>query len=134
MTTEQLAALKEVAEKPDLKSWKQGGNYWSDRTVADTHGNTFIADCGDNARSSDVAAFIAAFDPATCKELMEQVEQLAVIAEAARDFIWEPENWEAYQESKESNSAAWPPEFLLLAQAVEKQFGSILVDEDVEQP
>ena len=52
------------------------------------------------------------------------------VAEAARDFIWEPENWEAYQDSKESNSAAWPPEFLLLAQAVEEAFGPMPVEDD----
>lgn len=52
------------------------------------------------------------------------------VAEAARDFIWEPENWEAYQDSKESNSAAWPPEFLLLAQAVEETYGPMLTDDD----
>lgn len=54
------------------------------------------------------------------------------IAEAARDFIWEPENWEAYQDSKESNSVAWPPEFLLLAQAVEREFGPMLVGDDIQ--
>ena len=52
------------------------------------------------------------------------------IAEAARDFIWEPENWEAYQDSKGSNSAAWPPEFLLLAQAVEEKYGPMPIDDD----
>lgn len=52
------------------------------------------------------------------------------VAEAARDFIWEPENWEAYQDSKESNSVAWPPEFLLLAQAVEEKYGPMPIDDD----
>jgi hypothetical protein len=56
----------------------------------------------------------------------------ARIAEAARDFIWEPENWEAYQDSKTSNSVAWPPEFLLLAQAVEERYGPMPVD--AEEP
>jgi len=60
------------------------------------------------------------------------VPKLRQIAEAARDFIWEPENWEAYQDSKESNSAAWPPEFLLLAQVVEQQYGPMPVDDDDE--
>lgn len=76
MTPEQLAALKEVAEKPDIKSWRQGGKYWNDKTVADSHGDTFIADCGSNARSSDVAGFIAAFNPTTCLALLEEVERL----------------------------------------------------------
>lgn len=49
--------------------------------------------------------------------------QIVNIAQCARDFIWEPENWEAYQDSKESNSVAWPPEFLLLARAVEARYG-----------
>lgn len=49
--------------------------------------------------------------------------RLRAVTAAARDFIWEPENWEAYQDSKESNSAAWSPEFLLLAQAVENRYG-----------
>ena len=51
-------------------------------------------------------------------------------AEAARDFVWEPENWEAYQDSKDSNSAAWPPEFLLMAQVVEEVYGPMPVDVD----
>ena len=60
------------------------------------------------------------------------ISALIVIAEAARNFVWEPENWEAYQDSKDSNSVAWPPEFLLLAQAVETTFGSMPVDGDVD--
>lgn len=46
------------------------------------------------------------------------------IALAARDAVWEPENWENYVDSKESNSVAWPPEWLLLCQAVEKRYGA----------
>ena len=57
-------------------------------------------------------------------------DSLQSIAEAARDLIWEPENWEAYQDSKTSDSVAWPPEFLLLAQAVEKKFGPMPIEED----
>lgn len=53
-----------------------------------------------------------------------------VVAEAARAFVWEPENWEAYQDSKESNSVAWPPEFLLLAEAVEKAYGAPPAEDD----
>lgn len=62
--------------------------------------------------------------------LITEFEQLQQIAKAGRDFIWEPENWEAYEESKESNSTAWPPEFLLLAQAVEKQYGTMPVEQE----
>jgi hypothetical protein len=57
---------------------------------------------------------------------------LQEIAEAARAFVWEPENWEAYQDSKDSDSVAWPPEFLLLAQAVEKQCGPMPHDADCD--
>lgn len=46
------------------------------------------------------------------------------IALAARDAVWEMENWENYILSKESNSVAWPPEWLLLCQAVEKRYGA----------
>jgi hypothetical protein len=53
----------------------------------------------------------------------DELESLKAVANAARDFIHEGENWEAYIDSKDSNSVAWPPEFLLLAQAVEKKFG-----------
>lgn len=56
--------------------------------------------------------------------------QPATLSEAARDFIWEPENWEAYQDSKRSSSVAWPPEFLLLAQAVEREFGAMPVEDE----
>jgi len=35
-----------------------------------------------------------------------------------------------YQDSKTSDSVAWPPEFLLLAQAVEKKFGPMPIEED----
>lgn len=45
------------------------------------------------------------------------------IAELARAFVWEPEQWEAFVDSKDSNSVAWPPEWLLLCQAVEKRYG-----------
>lgn len=65
--------------------------------------------------------------------LTAEFEELQRIAEAGRDFIWEPENWEAYQESKESNSTAWPPEFLLLAQAVEKKYGTMPVEQEQSQ-
>jgi hypothetical protein len=64
----------------------------------------------------------------------EESDALRQIAEAARDFIWEPENWEAYQDSKDSNSVAWPPEFLLMAQAVEKKYGAMPVDDDQPLP
>lgn len=59
----------------------------------------------------------------------EKVTELEVIAEAARDFIWEPENWEAYMDSKGSDSVAWPPEFLLMAQAVGKKYGPMPIDD-----
>lgn len=64
----------------------------------------------------------------------EQLSELRRVAEAARDFVYEPENWEAYQDSKESNSVAWPPEFLLLAQAVEKKYGPMPTDDDDDDP
>ena len=63
------------------------------------------------------------------KQIAELDGQSATLSEAARDFIWEPENREAYQDSKDSNSAAWPPEFLLLAQAVEREFGPMPVED-----
>jgi hypothetical protein len=59
----------------------------------------------------------------------EELEGLLKIAEAARAFVHEPENWEAYQDSKDSNSVAWPPEFLLLAQAVEEKYGPMPVED-----
>jgi len=58
--------------------------------------------------------------------------ELTAVAEAARAFVWEPENWEAWQDSKGSNSVAWPPEFLLLAEAVEKAYGAPPVE--AEEP
>ena len=66
------------------------------------------------------------------KQIAELEGHSTSVSEAARDFIWEPENWEAYQDSKESNSAAWPPEFLLLAQAVEREFGPMPVGDDIQ--
>lgn len=50
------------------------------------------------------------------------------IAMAARNFVWDSEQWEQYQDSKTSNSVAWVPEWLLLCQAVEKRFGAPPVD------
>lgn len=47
----------------------------------------------------------------------------AKLAIAARDFVWEPENWEHFQEMKGSNSMALPVEFMELAHAVEDMFG-----------
>jgi hypothetical protein len=64
------------------------------------------------------------------RQLESTIEGLQKIAEAGRDFVWEPENWEAYQDSKGSTSIAWPPEFLLLAQAVEKVYGPMPVDDN----
>lgn len=55
---------------------------------------------------------------------MTEIERLA------RDFVWESENWEAYTDSKQSNSVAWPPEFLLLCQAVERVYGAPPVEGD----
>jgi hypothetical protein len=57
-------------------------------------------------------------------------EALARIAELARDFIHEGENWEAFMDSKGPNSASWPPEFILLAEAVEAHFGAPVRAED----
>jgi hypothetical protein len=66
----------------------------------------------------------------TAVKWAEDSQSLQVVAEAARDFVWEPENWEAYQDSKDSDSVAWPPEFLLMAQAVEKKYGPMPVEEE----
>lgn len=59
----------------------------------------------------------------------EDSMSLQTVAEAARDFMWEPENSESYESSKTSNSVAWPPEFLLLGQAVEKKYGAMPLDD-----
>lgn len=48
----------------------------------------------------------------------------------ARDFIYSEDCQEAYGDSKESNSASWPPEFLALADAVMARFGPPQADED----
>jgi hypothetical protein len=66
------------------------------------------------------------------KQIAELEGESATLSEAARDFILEPENWEAYQDSKDSNSVAWPPEFLMLARAVEREFGPMPVEDEVQ--
>lgn len=66
-------------------------------------------------------------------EARQGLNALQKITAAARALVWESENWEAYQDSKESNSAAWQPEFLLLAQAVEEKYGPMPVDDDESQ-
>lgn len=67
------------------------------------------------------------------EQLRAERDAATSIAQLARDFIWDPENWEAFQESKDSNSVAWPPEFLLLAQAIERCFGARPVEDNNEQ-
>lgn len=52
------------------------------------------------------------------------------IEELAREFVWEPENWEGYEELKKSTSFAVPPEFMALAQAVEKKYGPMPIDKE----
>lgn len=48
---------------------------------------------------------------------------LITIAKFAKEFMWQPENWENYDDLKTSNSASLPAEFCLLGDAVEKAFG-----------
>lgn len=74
MTTEQLAALKEVAEK--------SGSLCVD-AIADVLHFPRTADddtrkCAE-AQLQNVSEFIAAFDPTTCLELLEEVERLRQI-------------------------------------------------------
>jgi|ERR1051326_1136726 hypothetical protein len=45
------------------------------------------------------------------------------VADAARDFIWEQDTWECYVDSQHSTSADWPPEFVLLGDAVTEHYG-----------
>lgn len=66
--------------------------------------------------------------------IREALVPLEAVAEAAKALIWEPENWEAYTDSKDSISVAWPPEFLLLAQAVEALYGPMPMDLDHFDP
>jgi hypothetical protein len=49
---------------------------------------------------------------------------LNVIAEKAREFVFEPETWEGYEDLKTSNSAAIPPEFMALCEAIEDRYGT----------
>lgn len=46
-----------------------------------------------------------------------------MVADAARDFIWSPDTYECYVDSQHSTSAAWPPEFLKLGDAVTERYG-----------
>jgi hypothetical protein len=85
MTTEQLAALKEVAEKANKHT---PGPYFVAPDSA--HDSPDHKDSGlalvETGRSDDwwvaglcewpTAKFIAAFDPTTCLELLEEVERL----------------------------------------------------------
>jgi hypothetical protein len=56
--------------------------------------------------------------------LAESNMNLNVIAEKAREFVFEPETWEGYEDLKTSNSAAIPPEFMALCEAVEDRYGT----------
>lgn len=101
-------------------------------------GNSCVA-CSLNEREQLLTIVAAATgadgskDSLTClTQIVNERSALQEIAAAARAFVWEPENWEAYQHSKDSDSVAWPPEFLLLAQAVEKQFGPMPHDADCD--
>lgn len=94
MTPEQLAALKEVAEKATPGPWREfvcdDGGEWSgwplsvssasdpDHTIVRPGG--FYPYAWDRKTSQHEAVanaeFIAAFDPATCLALLEEVERL----------------------------------------------------------
>lgn len=55
--------------------------------------------------------------------------KLRVLATAAKEFMFEPENWENYEMLQTSNSAAVPPEFMNLGEAVEELFGKPVYEE-----
>ena len=57
------------------------------------------------------------------KELHERLYNLLKLSEAARDFIWEPENWEAFQDLKKSISVDIPVNFMQIGYKVEKVYG-----------
>lgn len=65
-------------------------------------------------------------------EAIKDLRPFMAVAIAARDFMHEPENWEGYQDLQTSNSAAIPPEFMKLGEAVENAFGEPKGDEDDE--
>jgi len=65
----------------------------------------------------------------------EALSKVSELAELARAFVHEPENWEGFERSKNSNSVAWPPEWLLLCEAVEDLFGPpVFEDDEGEDP
>lgn len=71
MTTEQLAALKEVAEQAIPKDWQLVNGFVVECvTEPDKYGVTIAQVSGYNG------AHIAAFDPTTCLGLLEEVERL----------------------------------------------------------
>lgn len=96
MTTEQLAALKEVAEKAHKSI---PGPYFV--ASDDAHDTPDHKDSGlalvETGRSDDwwvarlcewpTAKFIAAFDPTTCLELLEEVERLRADRQGIRESV-----------------------------------------------
>ena len=57
-------------------------------------------------------------------------KQKDAIIKAAREFIQDGETWESYQEMQTSNSAAIPPYFMALGDAVTDAFGPPAFDDD----
>ena len=51
-------------------------------------------------------------------EARDEIKALRTLANAAMRLVLDPDNQDAYHDSFHSNSAAWPPEFLHLADAV----------------
>lgn len=60
---------------------------------------------------------------------VQHFPDLRGIAEAAREMVWESQNWENYQDCKGTNSAALPPEWFELCARVEDEFGAPPIDD-----
>lgn len=84
----------------------------------------------DDLGGDDLAEF-KYFDDAleTLSEIASDIKALHPIVKAARNFIFEPENWENYRLLRTSNSAAIPPEFMALGDAVVRLYGPKWIDD-----
>lgn len=51
------------------------------------------------------------------------------IAELARDFVWEPENYESYERCKGTSSFSLPVEWFELCAAIEEKYGAMPLEE-----
>lgn len=97
LTSEHLAELRKVATADLLTSgtWRQTGvegSPWNDVVTADHPTNPAWAEgVAETDTNDENAAFIAAFDPPTVLELLDELERLRVVVDQVEAYARERE-------------------------------------------